>query len=59
MNTFQVNQIVKAKGEAQFVILGFRNIDGEQYAQIKEYDQHTGKTRRGEFALPVTVLRNV
>lgn len=56
---FQVNQIVKGNSAGQFVIIAFRTIGGEQYAQVKEYDAVTGKTRRGEMALPVTVLRNV
>lgn len=53
---FQVNQIVKAK-VGTFIILAFRLIGGEQYAQVKEYDEASGKTRRGEMALPVSALR--
>lgn len=56
MNTFQVNQIVAGKF-GKFVILAFRTIGGEQYAQVKEYDEVTGKTRRGEMALPVAALK--
>lgn len=53
---FQVNQIVAGKF-GQFVIIGFRTIGGEAYAQVKEYDSVTGKARRGEMALPVSSLR--
>lgn len=53
---FQINQIVSGKF-GKFVILGFRSIGGEQYAQVKEYDEATGKARRGEMALPLTVLK--
>lgn len=56
---FQVNQIVKGRVAGQFVILAFRTIGGEQYAQVKEYDASTGKTRRGEMALPVVSLKTV
>ena len=55
MNGFQVNQIVAGKF-GKFVILAFRIIGGEQYAQVKEYDAVTGKPRRGEMALPLTSL---
>ena len=54
--SFQVNQIVSGKF-GKFVILAFRTIGGEQYAQVKEYDEVTGKTRRGEMALPLTSLK--
>ena len=53
---FQVNQIVSGK-VGQFVILAFRTIGGEQYAQVKSYNPATGKAARGEMALPVSVLR--
>lgn len=56
MNNFQVNQIVNGKF-GKFVILAFRTIGGEAYAQVKEYDEVTGKTRRGEMALPLTALK--
>ena len=57
MNGFAVNQIVNGAKAGQFVILGFRAISGEAYAQVKEYDAITGKARRGEFALPLSALR--
>lgn len=53
---FQVNQIVKGNKAGQFIILAFRTIGGEQYAQVKEYDAVTGNARRGEMALPVSAL---
>lgn len=55
---FSINQIVKAKF-GQFIILGFRKIDGEEYAQVKEYCQVTGKARRGEFSMPVSTLQAI
>lgn len=53
---FKVNQIVKGKRAGTFVILAFRSIGGEQYAQVKEVCPVTGKARRGEMALPVDAL---
>ena len=60
MNTFQINQIVSGKF-GHFVILAFRTLPGaaEQYAQVKPYNPATGKTRRGEMALPVSALTAV
>lgn len=55
---FQVNQIVKGQRAGTFVILGFRNIGGEQYAQLKPYDEVTGKTGRGELALPLDAIKS-
>ncbi len=54
---FQVNQIVKGQRAGTFVILAFRTIGGEQYAQVKEDDEVTGKARRGEMALPLTAIK--
>lgn len=56
---FQANQIVKGHAAGTFIILGFRTIGGEQYAQVKPYDPATGKTGRGELALPLTALRAI
>jgi len=56
---FQVNQIVKGQAAGQFIILGFRTIGGEQYAQVKEYDAMTGTARRGEMALPINALKSI
>lgn len=56
MNNFRVNQIVKGHQAGTFVILGFRKIGGEDYAQCKEIDPVTHAPRRGELALPVTAL---
>lgn len=54
---FQINQIVKGHKAGTFVIVGFRTIGGEQYAQVKEYDTVSGKARRGEMALPISAIR--
>lgn len=56
---FQVNQIVKGKVSGIFVIVGFREINGESYAQVKRYNPETGEAGRGEFALPVECLEEV
>lgn len=54
---FSVNQIVKGRVCGTFVILGFRNIDGEIHAQLKEVSPHDFSiTGRGEIALPVNAL---
>ena len=53
----QINQIVKGHKAGTFVILGFRIIGGESYAQLKAVNpsNHT-QTARGELALPLTAL---
>lgn len=58
MNKFSLNQIVKGT-VGLFVIIGFRMIDGKEYAQVKRYCAETGKAQRGEFALPVESLKEV
>jgi hypothetical protein len=60
MQTFKVNQIVASKF-GKFVILAFRTMPGEteQYAQVKPYNPATGKTGRGEMALPMSSLKSV
>lgn len=57
--TFQANQIVKGHQAGTFVILSFRTIGGEQYAQVKEVHPVTHATKPGEFALPVSALRAI
>ena len=54
---FEVNQIVKGKVAGHFVVLGFRTIGGEDYAQLKsvEPSDYT-KTASGELALPIESL---
>lgn len=54
---FNVNQIVKGQNAGTFVILGFRAIGGEEYAQVKPFNPATGATGRGEMALPLSALR--
>ena len=53
----QVNQIVKGVKVGTFVILGFRTIGNERYAQLKEVCPITGRKMRGEIALPVSALK--
>lgn len=55
--TFKVNQIVKGQRAGTFVILGFRTIGGEQYAQLKPYDEASSTTGRGEIALPLDAIK--
>jgi hypothetical protein len=52
--TLTIGQQVKAQF-GKFVILAFREIDGEQYAQVKELKPN-GKLGRGEMALPAAKL---
>ena len=56
--TFSLNQIVAGHKAGVFVILGFRIIGGERWAQLKSYDPSTGRVARGELALPLNCLRN-
>lgn len=53
-----VGSVVKGR-VGHFVILGFREIGGERYAQVKEVNPVTMKTARGEIALPVSILTPV
>lgn len=55
---FAVNQIVAGKF-GHFVILGFRNIGGEDCAQVKPYNLKLGVVGRGEMALPLAALKAV
>lgn len=59
-NMFKVNQIVKGKKAGTFVILGFRIINDEHYAQLKSVhpDDYT-KVAVGELSLPVSSLQAV
>ena len=53
---FEINQIVRGKVSGRFVIIGFRSIDGEEWAQLKEVDE-SGKFYTGEIALPISKLK--
>ncbi len=57
--TFHTGQIVKGTRCGTFAILGFRVINGEVRAQLKEVDPKTGKAYRGEIALPLTAIRSI
>ena len=60
MERFKANQIVKGIKSGYFLILGFRTIDGEDYAQVKEVNPNNyDETAPGEFALPITSLMYV
>lgn len=54
---FTVNQIVKGVRAGTFVILGFRTIAGEQYAQLKEVNPNDySQTAPGEISLPINAI---
>lgn len=46
-------QVVKGQRAGTFVILSFRTIGGQPYAQVKG----VRATKPGEFALPLSALR--
>ena len=54
---FKLNQIVKGKKTGTFVIIGFRKINNEDYAQLKEVNpRNYTETAIGEIALPLTSI---
>jgi len=58
--TFQTNQIVKGIKAGTFVILGFRNIDGEDCAQLKGVNpSNHNQTSRGEISLPLKAIKAI
>lgn len=56
---FNMNEIVKGHKAGEFIILGFRTIGGESYAQLKPYNIALNQVGRGELALPLTALVKV
>jgi hypothetical protein len=57
MAGFKLNQIVKGKVAGHFVVLGFRKISGEDYAQLKAVDpKDYTRIASGEIALPISAL---
>lgn len=55
---FSTNQIVKGISAGTFVILNFRKIGGEDYAQVKPVNPNNhAEVGRGEFALPLSALQ--
>ncbi|MDX1784138.1 MAG: hypothetical protein R3361_08270 [Aequorivita vladivostokensis] len=57
MENFNINQIVNGKAAGTFIILGFRNIGGEIYAQLKEVNPNNhSQTAPGEIALPISAI---
>ena len=60
MKNFTESQIVKGINAGTFVILGFRNIDGEQFAQLKEVNPRDyTQTSHGEIALPLSKIKEI
>ena len=58
MHQFITGQIVKGKVCGTFAILGFRQIDGQPWAQLKEVNpaDHS-QMAAGELALPLDSIR--
>ena len=57
---FNLNQIVKGAAAGTFVIIGFREINSEDYAQLKEVNPNNhSQTAPGEISLPLTAIRNI
>lgn len=56
MKKFNANQIVKGKVAGFFVVLGYREIAGKEFVQVKRYCRETGKAARGEMALEESAL---
>ena len=60
MYPFTLNQIVKGKVAGHFVILGFRQIAGETYAQLKPVNPADHRqVGQGELALPIDALEPI
>lgn len=57
---FSINQIVKGKQAGTFVILGFRTIGGEEYAQLKAVNpaDHS-QVAPGEMSLPISAIKPI
>lgn len=56
---FQVNQIVKGKVTGHFIVLGYRDICGKQFVQVKPYCNVNKIALRGELALEEAALTEV
>ena len=54
---FNIGQIVNGSVAGRFVILGFRVIDGERYAQLKPVGPND-ELGKGEIALPIDALKS-
>lgn len=51
MKKFHVNQIVKGKVAGFFIVLGYRQLNGRDFVQVKRYCQETKTALVGELAL--------
>ena len=56
---FQVNQIVKGKVAGQFIVLGYRALNGKTFVQVKGYCPKSGQAMRGEMALEESALEAI
>lgn len=57
---FYINQIVQGVKAGFFVILGFRQIEGEWNAQVKSVNPaNFTEYAPGEFALPLTAIKRI
>jgi hypothetical protein len=59
MTKFNVNQIVAGKEAGLFIVLGYREIAGISFVQVKRYCKETKKALRGEMALPESALKTI
>jgi len=55
----QIGQTVKGVKVGTFIILRFRIVGNERYAQLKEVCPTTGRKGRGELCLPVSALKSI
>ena len=53
--SIQIGNIYNGIKAGRFVVLAFREIDGEEYVQVKEVGPN-GELGRGEMALPISAL---
>jgi hypothetical protein len=56
ISAIQIGHIYSGIRAGKFVVLALRQIEGEEYAQVKEVGPN-GELGKGEFALPVSALK--
>ena len=54
--TIKTGDTVKGIVAGTFVVLGFRMIENERYAQLKTIDTETGRLVAGELSLPMDAI---
>ena len=48
--------IVKGKVTGHFIVLGYRELDGKEFVQVKPYCIETGRALKGEMAFEESAL---